>query len=136
MFNTIGDPLKYFLLFMEYLAFANIFIGGIIILIEREHYSFSASSLLTALFFFPCCYVNEKTIDKLLEVSEALYDLPWYYLSPKDRRELLLALNCGFVTGGLTAGDLHDLTVERFSAVVQAAYSNCLVLKDVVVTFS
>lgn len=124
------------MLWMEYLCFATIFIGGIIILIEKEHYSLSVSFLGTAAFFFPCCYINEKVIDKLLEVSDALYDLPWYLMPPKDRRELLLALNCGFVTGGFTAADMHDLTIERFSAVVQAAYSNCLVLRDMVKTFN
>lgn len=121
---------------MEYLCFATIFIGGIIILIEKEHYSLSVSFLGTASFFFPCCYINEKVIDKLSEVADALYDLPWYYLSVKDRRELLLALNCGFVTGGFTAADFHDVTLERFAAVVQGAYSNCLVLKDLVVAFN
>lgn len=136
MFNTIADPLKIYMLTMEFLCFATIFIGGIIILIEKEHYNLCVSCLGTAAFFFPCCYVNEKMIDKLMEVSDALYDLPWWHLSVKERRTLLLAMNCGFVTGGYTAADMHDLTLERFSTVVQAAYSNCLVLKDMVVAFN
>lgn len=124
------------MLWMEYLCFATIFIGGIIILIEKEHWSLSISFLGTAATFFPCCYINEYVKEKLLEVSFALYGLPWYHLSPKDRRELLLALKCGFFHGGFTAANMHDVSLERFAAVVQSAYKNCLVLKDLVMAFN
>lgn len=128
--ETLADPLSLYMFFMELLCLATLFIAGLIILVEKEHYSLCFSCLGTAAYFYPCCYVNEKIADKLSEVSEALYNLPWWHLTTKDRRTLLMTLNCGFLSAGYTAGGVHDLTIEQFSTVVQAAYSNCLVLKD------
>lgn len=124
------------MLLMELLCFASIFIAGIIILIAKQNYSLCISCLGTAAFFFPPCYFNEKILDKLAEVPEALYDLPWHCMTIKERRTLLVALNCTYVTGGYHAADIHDLSLERFSTVVRAAYSNCLVLKDLIVAFN
>lgn len=101
----------------------------------RYYYSLCFSCIGTAAYFFPCCYLNEKIADKLSEVSDVLYDLPWWHLNIKLRRTVLMALNCGFVSAGYTAADVHDLTIERFSTVVQAAYSKCLVLKDLIEVF-
>lgn len=121
---------------MELICFAYTFIGGLIILVEKESYSLCISCVGTVTFTYVTCQMNEKLLDKIQEVQEAMYDIPWYHLTVKEQQFLRMAMNINFIDSGYNVLQMHSMSFERFSAIMQAAYSNCLVLKDIVTSFS
>lgn len=64
-------------------------------------------------------------------IDEALYDLPWYEMSPTQRSKILLTKQNITINAQFTAGGIHELTLERFKSVTEAAISNCLALKAI-----
>lgn len=81
-------------------------------------------------FYFLISLVNERIQEKLNNVYEAIYDLPWYDYTVKQRKLFLMVLQCNQLKMDLRAGGLHLISVERFGTVVQNAYSTLLIIKN------
>ena len=60
-------------------------------------------------------------------VRNAIYDIPWYLLTPQERKMILILMNIDELN--FTAANFHTISLERFTDVINAAISNCLVLK-------
>lgn len=122
--------LPYF--FVEIATLGALFICGLIFTVVRQQYFFAVGITVVCALFFVACYANEKILEKLGNINETLYDTRWYELKSKQRKMLLILMNCDKIQRGFTAVGLHDLTLERFGIVVKAGYTNLLVLKDLV----
>lgn len=158
--SKFNNLIKYISFTWELETFAVIFVCGMIILLERTHYVLGIGSIAGGLFFLLICFVNEKIIEKVGKdnvklsnkaqsfkyyfylhfsqqialISNAIYDLPWYALKPKERRMIFMLMN--FNEMNLTAADFHSVTFERLTTVYNAAQSNCLILKNLAVNDS
>lgn len=74
----------------------------------------------------------EAVLDKIDEIKAALYDLPWYTMDEKDRKMLLIMMQCNLIQPGFMVLHIHPMTIERFCIVIQAGYTNLLILKDLI----
>lgn len=117
---------------LEMASFGSLFIFGLILLVVHQQLFFAVGITVVAASLFIQCYINEKYLEKFSAISEALYEIPWYVLAPKERKMILMAMFCSDVCSGLNVVGIHPLKLERFAKVLQAAYSNCLVLKDLI----
>lgn len=130
--NIITDIYAVTSMLTEFASLGAIFICGMIFVILQQQYFFAIGMSAVALMLYMVCYVNEKILEKYKSINAALYDIPWYALAPKQRKLLLIALNCDNIQKGFTAANIHGLTIERFGIVVKIGYTNFLVLKDLI----
>lgn len=130
--TAFSNVFSIFFLNLEFSSFGALFIFGLEFLVVQEQYSYAFGVLTIAMFLFTFCFINEKIVEKMTVIQHALYDIPWYYVAPKDRQFLVTALFCGTIQKGLTAAGLHSLSIERYGKIVQAAYTNCIILKDLI----
>lgn len=131
---AFSDVFSGFFLDLEFSSFGALFIFGLELLVVQEQFMYAFGVLTIAAFLFTFCFINEKILEKFAGIQYAMYDIPWYYVAPKDRNFLVTALLCGRIQNGLTAAGLHSLTIERYGKIVQAAYTNCIILKDLIET--
>lgn len=117
---------------LEMASFGSLFIFGLILLVVHQQLFFAIGITVVAASLFVQCYINEKYLEKFSQVSQALYEIPWYVLAPKERKMILMAMFSSDICTGLNVAGFHPLKLERFTKVLQAAYSNCLVLKDLI----
>ncbi|XP_063698008.1 uncharacterized protein LOC134828948 [Culicoides brevitarsis] len=128
----LANLLAFPILTVEFASLASLFISGLIFTVVKQQQLFAIAVNIVSLLLFITCYFNEKFLEKLDDINEALYDLPWYELNLKQRKQLMLLMHCDKIQRGFTAAVIHDLTIERFAIVVKAGYTNLLVLKDLV----
>lgn len=121
-----------FFLLMEISSLSSLFICGLTFTVIHEQYFYAICITFPTALLFCICFINEKFLESLDDIKEAFYDIPWYGLTPKQRKVLLIVMNCDQIQGGFTAAGIHGLSMERFGIVVKAGYSNLLVLKDLV----
>lgn len=69
----------------------------------------------------------------MTKINDALYNLPWYFMPPSERRMILMAKHTFDVQNGFNAGGIHELNLEQFKNVTDVAISNCLTLKALAV---
>lgn len=124
----------YFFLF-ELASFGSLFVFGMIMMVIHQQYFFAFGIVGASAILFSFCFINEQLLKKIAELSTALYEVPWYTLTPKERKFFLQVMTCSDIQSGFKASGVHGVTFERFSKIVQAAYSNVLVLKDLVTKF-
>lgn len=124
----------YFFLF-ELSSFGSLFVFGLIILVLHQQYFFAFGIVCASVILFTFCFINEQFLEKFAQISVALYDIPWYTLTPHERKLFLQVMTCSSIQRGFQASGIHGVTFERFNKIVQAAYSNVLILKDLVLKF-
>ncbi|XP_037043824.1 uncharacterized protein LOC119079856 isoform X2 [Bradysia coprophila] len=125
-FSDLSSPI---FLAWEFTSLFTTFICGIILLLERQHFILSLGVLMANIFFFAICLVNDLILDKISKINDGLYNLPWYFMKPSERRMVLMAKSTFNVQVGFTAGGIHDLNLEQFKSITEVAISNCLALK-------
>ncbi|XP_063709119.1 uncharacterized protein LOC134837665 [Culicoides brevitarsis] len=128
-FNGIYS-LTFFIL--EIAAIGALFISGLLFTIVHQQYCFAFGFTAVAFFLFVVCHINEKILNKIDVISYALYDIPWYMLNIKDQKMILILINCDKIQPGFTALGVHSLNMRSFAVVLKAAYSNLIILKDLV----
>lgn len=121
-----------FFFLLETASLCSLFVCGLTFIVVHEQYVFAIGVLFSVLLLFFICFVNEKILERLSEIKEMLYDIPWYGLTPKQRKMLVMVMNCDHIQGGFSAAGIHDLSMERFGIDLKAGYTNLLVLKDLV----
>lgn len=115
---------------MELDVFLSLIYTGVLWLIKSDDLFTLALPMngLTILLFI-MAFINEKIQTKLETIYEAIYGLPWYSYKVEEQKLCLMVLQCNQVKMGLTVSGFHQLSLERFSNIMQQAYSNILVLK-------
>lgn len=130
--SSFANVFNGFFLMSELTAFAALIAFGMVFLVLKQQYSFGICITAVSILFYVLCYVNEKLLTKLAKIREDLYGIQWYTLKAKEIKLLRIPLNVKELGIGFNALGIHDLTLDRFGTVVKAAYSNCLILKDIV----
>lgn len=133
--TTISQIFTHYFFFFEFGSYGALFIFGMIITVIHQQYFFAFGIIGLSAILFGFCYINEKLLAKFEEIFATLYETPWYTLVPKERKLFLHVLHCRGLQKGFLASGIHGVTFERFNKIVQAAYSNVLVLKDLVTKF-
>lgn len=72
---------------------------------------------------------NEIIREKIDDLSETLYDQPWYELLPAQRRMLVPLMTDLQRSISLTTG-LQDVTFIWYASIIKAAYSMGLVMEE------
>ncbi|XP_019700776.2 odorant receptor 4 [Harpegnathos saltator] len=83
---------------------------------------------VTNLEAFIFCYAGEYLINKSKAIGYAAYDSAWYDMEPKHRRILLLIILRSQKQLTLTIGKLMDLSLQRFTSIMNSAGSYISVL--------
>lgn len=130
--QRFGDMFKVYFMFLEVGSYGSIFFFGMTFFVMEQHYYHTFLVIMVDVILLSFCYTNEKINDHFFEISRAFYSTCWYNLELKEQKLLLLAMNCTAIQDGFTASNVHSLTLERFRLIVNAAYSNCLVLKNLI----
>lgn len=117
----------------EICALNSIQLTGLVLMIIKQQRVFAIIfGISVSTLFFMFCLVNEIILEKFKIIKDELYDIPWYELSPKDRKVFLIAMHCDKIQSGFSASGFHDVTLQRFSSILKSAYSNTLVLRDII----
>lgn len=130
--QRFADMLKEYFLLLEVGSYGCVFFFGMTFFVMEQYYYHTVLTLIFDVILFSYCYVNEKINDYFNEVSDAFYNTCWYNLELKERMDILLAMQCTTIQKGFTASDVHNLTLNRFGLIIHSAYSNCLVLKNLI----
>lgn len=118
---------------VEFASLGAFFMCGLTVIIIHDQYFFGIGITFVTALLYVICHINESILDKFEEIHEIFYDTPWYGFNQKQRKILLIALNCNKIhQQGITAAKIHSLTIERFGVVVKMGYTNLLVLKDLI----
>lgn len=133
--STFGQIFAGYFFLFEFACFGSLFIFGLIMMVLHQQYFFALGIVCASVILFTFCFINEQFLEMFDQISIALYKIPWYTLTPKERKLFLQVMTCGDIQKGFMASGIHAVTFERFSKIVQAAYSNVLVLKDLVMKF-
>lgn len=126
--QQFSNMLKVYFLFLKISSYGCIFFFGMTFFVMEQYYYHTALVVGINVILFTFCYINEKIND----ISQALYNTAWYDLELQQQKDLLIALHCSSIHKGFTALDVHSLTLERFQLIIQAVYSNCIVLKKLI----
>lgn len=121
------------LLFTEIICFGCTFGIGMILIVVKNYYYIAIFGMTLNFLFLTFCSINERIKEMIDEVNAAIYDLPWYQLPPKDRRLVLLAMQCNRMNIRFTAAQFHEATFERFITVIREACSNVIILSNLAV---
>lgn len=112
-------------------AFAVLLYTGILVLVNSDNVFLGLAMNSISTYYFLISLFNERIQAKLDSVYEAIYDLPWHSYTIKQRRLFLMVLQCNQIKMELQVGGLHQVSLERFGTVIQTAYSNILVIKEI-----
>lgn len=115
-------------LLLEILCLEVIFICGILFTVVKDYYMFGLFSVTGSGAFFVVCFLNESIKTMFSKLNQAIYDLPWYQLHPKDRQILLLALKCDQLNVNLNCAGFNDATLEVFLRIVKAGCTNVIII--------
>lgn len=118
-------------LIWEVQAYEAIFISGMIIIAERTSYVLGIAVSIIFVFYFIVCFLSNKIMEKVYEVQFALYDLPWFKLSTRERKLLATTMHLANLNWGLSVGGFYQATLERFAMIVKSAAKSCLVICDI-----
>ncbi|XP_063704382.1 uncharacterized protein LOC134833845 [Culicoides brevitarsis] len=129
---SLRDLLSEFFLALEFGVFSILLLSGLILVVIKQQQVFAIGVSTGAMLLYLFCFINERILDKFEEVKNELYNIPWYELSPKDRKILLIAMNCDKIQAGFTAMGIHFMDLKRFASIMNLVYSNVLVLKDII----
>lgn len=130
--SQLSEFLSEPLLLAEIGTLGSLFFSGMVFLVVQQQYVVAIAAFWFPVVYLLICIINEKILDKFSDISEELYDIPWYTKSVKEQKTLLIAMKCDLIQEGLNAGKFHALNNERFATVLNVAYSNCLVLRDLI----
>ncbi|XP_019699032.2 odorant receptor 4-like [Harpegnathos saltator] len=83
---------------------------------------------VTNLEAFIFCYAGEYLINKSKAIGYAAYDSAWYNMEPKDRHILLFIILRSQKCLTLTIGKMMDLSLRRFTSIMNSAGSFISVL--------
>ncbi|XP_025164023.1 odorant receptor 22c-like isoform X2 [Harpegnathos saltator] len=83
---------------------------------------------VTNLEAFIFCYAGEYLINKSKAIGYAAYDSAWYNMEPKDRHILLFIILKSQKCSTLTIGKMMDLSLRRFTSIMNSAGSFISVL--------
>lgn len=120
-----------FLTVTEFCSFDSLLTLGIAILLGEKRFIVAVIGYSgITIFYFVICTTNERIKSKLNDIYEAVYDLPWYNMTVKDRKMVLLMLNCKNIQATFVSGKVYKIGHERFLAVVQTTYSYLLIIKE------
>lgn len=119
-------------IFLELSAISFLLLAGLILVVIKQQQPFAFVCCSTAVLLFVLCYVNEKLLEKYEMIADEYYNVPWYQLSSNDRKMILIAMNCNKIQEGFTAAGIHRVTLDRFVKIMKIAYSNFIILKDLV----
>lgn len=119
------------ILLWEVQTYGTIFLSGIIIIIERSSIALGVGILLLCIFQLIACFLSDKIKEKAFEIQFALYDLPWFVLSARERKWLTTTMHLTNLNWEFNAGGFHPATLERFATIVQSAGKSCLVICDI-----
>lgn len=128
--TILGSLYSTFCLLIEMSAFGSMVMAGLIFLVVHQQRAIAVSILLATVLCYIFCFLSEKLDEKFSDIADTLYDIPWYALPPNQRKIVLRTMMCGAVQIKFKASGFHYVTLERFLDIVKAAYSNCIVLKD------
>lgn len=118
-------------LLSEFVTFGSFIFFGFIVVGVIDQFSFVVDMSAAALMFISYCYINEKFKDKISKINYDLYSCPWYMFNVKEQKLILIAGNMRHMQTRLVSGGLDRLSFDRFAYIVKAAYSNTLVVKDI-----
>lgn len=130
--SKLSEFLSKPLLLAELGSFGCLFFTGMIFLVIHQQYVVAIGALWFPAFLLLVCYANEKMMDGFSDIQYELYDIPWYAMRPKERKTLMITMECGNIQGGFNAGKFHVLNIERFGTMLNVAYSKCTVLRDLI----
>lgn len=108
------------------------FASGFAIVILKEQQLFALTICIYDVCLLAICVINGKILDKFSDISNSFYNIPWYELSPKDRKVVLIAMNCNKIQFGFKAIGVHNVTMKRFAKIIKVAYTNFIALKNLV----
>ncbi|XP_052758217.1 odorant receptor Or1 isoform X1 [Galleria mellonella] len=93
----------------------------------------SMGTYLTNMTFqvFIYCYQGNQLSTESSEISTAAYLCPWYLMSPRLRRDLLIVMTRSRRIAKITAGGFTTLSLSSFMAIIKASYSLFTLLKQV-----
>ncbi|XP_059061480.1 odorant receptor Or1-like [Achroia grisella] len=80
---------------------------------------------------FIYCYQGNQLSHESSDISSAAYLCPWYMMSPKLRRDLLIVMIRSRRIAKITAGGFTTLSLDSFMAIIKASYSLFTLLKQV-----
>lgn len=119
-------------LLVEFTAYSAIHITAFLIVVMKEQQLCGFAFLTTTMMFFILCSAFVAVEDKFSDVFDQFYNLPWYDLTPRERKIIIQAMTCSEKHTGFTAAGMHVIDLDRFTTVVNNAYGNFLILKDLV----
>ncbi|KAM3962685.1 olfactory receptor 63 [Aphomia sociella] len=93
----------------------------------------SMGTYLTNMMFqvFLYCYQGHQLSEESTEISGAAYLCPWYTMSPRLRRDLLIVMTRTRRIAKITAGGFTTLSLDSFMGIIKASYSLFTLLKQV-----
>lgn len=131
--GTFNGLFSFLFLLIEYQAFAAVFISAFLIVVIKQQQLIAIGLALTLpTVFFIICLATVIIEDTFSDVYDQFYNLPWYALAPRERRTVLQAMTCSENLTGFSAAGMHIIDLERFTSVMNSAYGNFLILKDLV----
>lgn len=83
----------------------------------------------------PFFFASNRFSFKFTDIDEALYECPWYELSPEERKQFLPIMIAIRDIPVLKALGIQEFTYEFYKDTINSAYSTALVLEEFIEKF-
>ncbi|XP_063708776.1 uncharacterized protein LOC134837335 [Culicoides brevitarsis] len=132
-YSELSDLFSTFFLIHEMGVFCALLVSAFLIVILKQQQLFGLGVTMFAVCLFIICYINDAILGRFSDVSKKFYnEIPWYELSPCERKSILMAMNCKKIQFGFTASGTHRVRITRFTKIIKIAYTNIVALKNLV----
>lgn len=132
-YQILLEEFHYFIiLIIEWVIYLLILLTWIVVFHMPTLIIFASGTLGYLLVYFIICWTNEKLDDAYDDVRDALYDLEWYEMPPKQRNMIQLVMVAYNRRRFVRAGPLHILNFEGFADMLNRIYSYGLIINDLV----
>lgn len=82
--------------------------------------------------YIALCWLQEQFVEASRGLANALYDLPWYNMAPKERKVLLQIMVAVGQPKVLRVGPFHVICFEEFGQMLNSVYSYGLFINNLV----
>lgn len=131
--NNLIDCIAGFMLTYELLCYSLLLSTWTCALFDIRFLFVCITASGTTVPFMFICWMNEQLVDAYENLRITLFDVPWYEMSPQQRKKLLLIMVMVDRPCLLTAGPLHVVSYESTTDMLNRIYSYGLIINNFII---
>lgn len=133
VYSAYTNQLSTTVLLFEITVYLSNFVLGLTVLLASDDVFMFIDLIFLNVILVMIAWANDIIQDKLRNISNAFYGLPWHVMNIKDRKSTSIALHVVNHNIGVSSAGFHRLSRKHFARIVFISFANCLLLRTIIV---